>query len=69
MHRPLERTKIKLYCDQPWRHPFTEKIDVLLERATDAVIGAARPGSPQWRQAWESRESAAGRAPSGSGCG
>lgn len=38
-----------------------EKIDVLLERATDTVLGAPRPGSPQWRRAWESRESEAGR--------
>ncbi|MFF0818366.1 hypothetical protein ACFYVR_24950 [Rhodococcus sp. NPDC003318] len=39
-----------------------EKIDVLLERATDAVLGAPWPGSPQWRQEWESRESDSGRA-------
>jgi hypothetical protein len=39
-----------------------EKIDVLLERATDAVLGAPRPGTPLWRQAWESRESESGRA-------
>ncbi|NKS85643.1 hypothetical protein GS894_23890 [Rhodococcus hoagii] len=29
-----------------------EKIDVLLERATDAVLGAPRPGSEAWQQAW-----------------
>jgi hypothetical protein len=39
-----------------------ERIDVLLERATDSVIGAPRPGSPQWYQEWESRGSASGRA-------
>lgn len=39
-----------------------EKIDVLLERATDAVLGGPRPGSEQWRQAWDTRDTAAGRA-------
>ncbi|MFD4268187.1 hypothetical protein [Rhodococcus sp. NPDC058481] len=41
---------------------IAEKLDVLLERATDAVLGAPRAGSQQWRQDWDSRESAAGRA-------
>jgi len=39
-----------------------EKIDVLLERATDTLIAAPRPGSPQWHTAWEARESTAGQA-------
>lgn len=39
-----------------------EKIDVLLERATDVVMGAPRAGSPQWKQAWASRDTDAGRA-------
>ena len=38
-----------------------EKIDVLLERAVDVVLDAPRAGSPQWRQAWESRDSESGR--------
>ena len=38
-----------------------EKIDVLLERATDAVLGTPTAGSPQWRQEWEARDSDAGR--------
>lgn len=38
-----------------------EKIDVLLERATDAVLGSPNAGSHEWRQAWESRDSEAGR--------
>ncbi|MBM4495950.1 hypothetical protein GS426_08305 [Rhodococcus hoagii] len=29
-----------------------EKIDVLLERATDTVLGAPQPGSDAWQQAW-----------------
>ncbi len=41
-----------------------EKIDVLLERATDAVLGAPRPGSEAWQQAWAARDTAAGRAAS-----
>ncbi|BCN61480.1 hypothetical protein RE9427_48500 (plasmid) [Prescottella equi] len=41
-----------------------EKIDVLLERANDAVIRAPRPGSEAWRQAWAARDTAAGRAAS-----
>ena len=41
---------------------IAEKLDVLLERATDTVLGTPRPGSPQWRQDWDSRDSAAGRA-------
>ncbi|WP_157662961.1 hypothetical protein [Prescottella equi] len=39
-----------------------EKIDVLLERATDAVLGAPRPGSDEWQQAWAARDTEAGRA-------
>ncbi|QCQ90939.1 hypothetical protein [Rhodococcus sp. SGAir0479] len=39
-----------------------EKIDVLLERATDAVLGAPQPGSEAWRQAWAARETDAGHA-------
>ncbi|WJJ14427.1 hypothetical protein P9990_26825 (plasmid) [Prescottella equi] len=33
-----------------------EKIDVLLERATDTVLGAPRPGSDAWQQAWAARD-------------
>ena len=40
---------------------IAEKLDVLLERATDTVLGTPRPGSPQWRQDWDSRDSDAGR--------
>ena len=40
---------------------IAEKLDVLLERATDTVLGTPRPGSPQWRQDWDSRDSHAGR--------
>lgn len=40
---------------------IAEKLDVLLERATDAVLGAPRAGSQQWRQDWDSRDSPAGR--------
>ena len=39
-----------------------EKIDVLLERATDTVLGAPQPGSDAWQQAWAARDTAAGRA-------
>lgn len=39
-----------------------EKIDVLLEQATDVVLGAPKPGSAQWRQMWEARDTADGRA-------
>lgn len=39
-----------------------EKIDVLLERATDAVLGAPQPGSDAWQQAWAARDTDAGRA-------
>ncbi|MCD7052168.1 hypothetical protein LRS58_15715 [Rhodococcus sp. BH2-1] len=39
-----------------------EKIDVLLERATDHVLGAPQPGSEAWRQQWDSRDTEAGRA-------
>lgn len=39
-----------------------EKIDVLLERATDTVLGAPQPGSEAWRTAWAARDSDAGRA-------
>ncbi|AVP71398.1 hypothetical protein [Prescottella equi] len=39
-----------------------EKIDVLLERATDAVLGAPQPGSEAWQQAWAARDTDAGRA-------
>lgn len=38
-----------------------EKIDILLERATDAVLGAPPAGSQQWRQLWDSRDSETGR--------
>ncbi|MFM1722889.1 hypothetical protein ABEU20_001449 [Rhodococcus sp. PAM 2766] len=38
-----------------------EKIDVLLERATDAVLGAPPPGSEAWQQAWVARDTDAGR--------
>lgn len=41
---------------------IAERIDLLLERATDAVIAAPNPGSPQWREAWETRGSEEGRA-------
>ena len=37
-----------------------EKIDLLLERATDAVLRAPTAGSQGWRKAWESRDSDAG---------
>ncbi len=40
---------------------IAEKLDVLLERATDTVLGTPRPGTPQWRQDWDSRDSDAGR--------
>ncbi|QDP08271.1 hypothetical protein [Prescottella equi] len=43
---------------------LAEKIDVLLERATDVVLGAPRPGSEAWRQAWAARNTAVGRAAS-----
>lgn len=39
-----------------------EKIDMLLDRAVDTVMGAPTPGSRQWRQGWETRGSAAGYA-------
>jgi len=39
-----------------------EKIDVLLERATDAVLGAPQPGSDAWQAAWAARDTDAGRA-------
>ncbi|BDC75061.1 hypothetical protein [Prescottella equi] len=39
-----------------------EKIDVLLERATDTVLGAPQPGSDAWQQAWAARDTDAGRA-------
>ncbi|WP_458683727.1 hypothetical protein [Prescottella equi] len=39
-----------------------EKIDVLLERATDAVLGAPQPGSEAWQRAWAARDTDAGRA-------
>lgn len=39
-----------------------EKIDALLERATDLVLGAPVPGSTQWRQAFDARNTPAGRA-------
>ncbi|WP_145238424.1 hypothetical protein [Prescottella equi] len=39
-----------------------EKIDVPLERATDAVLGAPRPGSDAWQQACAARDTEAGRA-------
>ncbi|MBU4616217.1 hypothetical protein IM877_15995 [Rhodococcus sp. GG48] len=39
-----------------------EKIDVLLERATDTVLGAPRPGSDAWQQALAARDTDAGRA-------
>ena len=39
-----------------------EKIDVLLERATDTVLGAPPPGSDAWQQAWAARDTDAGRA-------
>ncbi|NKZ73697.1 hypothetical protein GS934_00945 [Rhodococcus hoagii] len=38
-----------------------EKIDVLLERATDTVLGAPQPGSDAWQQAWAARDTDAGR--------
>ncbi|AQA23205.1 hypothetical protein BTZ20_2860 [Rhodococcus sp. MTM3W5.2] len=37
-----------------------EKIDVLLERAADAMMVAPNPGSPRWHQERETRGSAAG---------
>ncbi|MDH6681024.1 hypothetical protein M2284_005267 [Rhodococcus sp. LBL1] len=39
-----------------------EKIDVLLERATDHLLGAPQPGSEAWRQQWDSRDTEACRA-------
>ncbi|WP_430336194.1 hypothetical protein [Rhodococcus sp. ACT016] len=39
-----------------------EKIDVLLERATDTVLGAPQPGSDAWQQAWAARDTDSGRA-------
>ncbi|NKT14607.1 hypothetical protein GS979_07175 [Rhodococcus hoagii] len=39
-----------------------EKIDVLLERATDAVLRVPAPGSQAWQQAWAARDTATGRA-------
>ncbi|MGW9567008.1 hypothetical protein [Prescottella equi] len=39
-----------------------EKIDVLLERATDTVLGAPQPGSDAWQQVWAARDTDAGRA-------
>ncbi|WP_404316506.1 hypothetical protein [Prescottella equi] len=39
-----------------------EKIDVLLERATDTALGAPRPGSDAWQAAWALRDTDAGRA-------
>lgn len=39
-----------------------EKIDTLLERAADVLLGAPKPGSAQWHQAWAARDTAAGRA-------
>lgn len=39
-----------------------EKIDVLLERATDTVLRAPQPGSDAWQQAWAARDTDAGRA-------
>ncbi|WP_430336206.1 hypothetical protein [Rhodococcus sp. ACT016] len=41
---------------------LAEKIDVLLERATDTVLGAPQPGSDAWQAAWAVRDTDAGRA-------
>ncbi|OUS97438.1 hypothetical protein [Rhodococcus sp. NCIMB 12038] len=38
------------------------KIDTLLERATDLVLGAPVAGSMQWRQAFAARDTPAGHA-------
>ncbi len=55
----------KCYTRRSWAaEAVAEKIDVLLERATDAVLGAPRPGSEAWQQAWAARDTAAGRAAS-----
>lgn len=39
-----------------------EKLDLLLERATDSVLGTPLPGSPQWLREWDARDTAGGRA-------
>lgn len=37
-----------------------EKVDILLDRAVDAVLGAPRAGSQRWHQDWRERESQSG---------
>ena len=39
-----------------------EKLDVLLDRAVDKILGSPQPGSVAWRAAWRDRDTAAGRA-------